>query len=113
MVDVDDLVPAILDAHVDLVSLEFARRGDEDLQLFKEYNPRFSLGLGVVDVKIQDVESPGFVADRIRRALEVVPPEKLVVNPDCGCLHLPRDIAFNKLCAMVEGARIVRSELMK
>ena len=107
------LFPAILDANVQLVSLEFARRGDEDLELFKEFNPKFSLGLGVVDVKIQDVESPGFVADRIRRALEVVPPEKLVVNPDCGCLHLPRDIAFNKLCAMVEGARLVRSELAK
>jgi 5-methyltetrahydropteroyltriglutamate--homocysteine methyltransferase len=53
------------------------------------------------------------VADRIRRALEVVPPGKLVVNPDCGCLHLPRDIAFNKLCAMVEGARLVRSELAR
>ena len=105
------LFPAILEANVDLVSLEFARRGDEDLQLFKEFSPRFSLGLGVVDVKIQDVESPGFVADRIRRALEVVPPEKLVVNPDCGCLHLPRDVAFNKLCAMVEGASLVRSEL--
>jgi 5-methyltetrahydropteroyltriglutamate--homocysteine methyltransferase len=107
------LFPAILEANVDLVSLEFARRGDEDLQLFKEYSPKFSLGLGVVDVKIQDVESPGFVADRIRRALEVVPPEKLVVNPDCGCIHLPRDVAFAKLCAMVEGARLVRDELTK
>jgi len=107
------LFPAILEANVHLVSLEFARRGDEDLELFKEFNPNFSLGLGVVDVKIQDVESPGFVADRIRRALQVVPPEKLVINPDCGCLHLPRDIAFNKLCAMVEGARLVRSELAK
>src|SRR5580765_395574 len=107
------LFPAILEANVQLVSLEFARRGDEDLELFKEFNPKFSLGLGVVDVKIQDVESPGFVADRIRRALEVVPPGKLVVNPDCGCLHLPRDIAFNKLCAMVEGARLVRYELAR
>jgi 5-methyltetrahydropteroyltriglutamate--homocysteine methyltransferase len=107
------LFPAILDAHVHTVSLEFARRGDEDLQLFKEFNPSFSLGLGVVDVKIQDVESAGFVADRIRRALEVVSPEKLVINPDCGCLHLPREVAFNKLCAMVEGARLVRNELSR
>ena len=105
------LFPAILEAHVHVVSLEFARRGDEDLQLFKEFNPTFSLGLGVVDVKTQDVESAGFVADRIRRALEVVPPERLVVNPDCGCVHLPRDVAFNKLCAMVEGTRLVRNEL--
>ena len=107
------LFPAILDAHVKVVSLEFARRGDEDLQLFKEFSPSFSLGLGVVDVKTQDIESAGFVADRIRRALEVVPPDKLLVNPDCGCVHLPRDVAFNKLCAMVEGARIVRNELTK
>jgi len=40
-----------------------------------------------------------------------VPPDKLGVNPDCGLLHLPRDVAFAKLCAMVEGTRIVRSEL--
>lgn len=107
------LFPAILDAKVNVVSLEFARRGDDDLQLFKEFTPAFSLGLGVVDVKTQDIESPGFVADRIRRALEVVPAERLVINPDCGCVHLPRDVAFNKLCAMVEGTRLVRGELKK
>ena len=107
------LFPGILEANVNLVSLEFARRGDEDLQLFKEYQPSFSLGLGVVDVKNQDIESPGFVADRIRRALEVLPPDRRVINPDCGCVHLPRDVAFNKLSAMVEGARIVRGELVR
>jgi 5-methyltetrahydropteroyltriglutamate--homocysteine methyltransferase len=96
---------------VQLVSLEFARRGDDDLQLFKEFAPPFALGLGVVDVKTHDVESAGFVADRIRRALEVVPPDRLIVTPDCGCVHLPREVAFSKLCAMVEGAGLVRSEL--
>jgi 5-methyltetrahydropteroyltriglutamate--homocysteine methyltransferase len=105
------LFPTILEARVKAVSLEFARRGDEDLQLFKEFNAPFSLGLGVVDVKSHDIESPGFVAERIRRALDIVPAERLVINPDCGCMHLPRDVAFNKLSAMVEGARLVRSEL--
>ena len=105
------LFPTILEARVKAVSLEFARRGDEDLQLFKEYDAPFSLGLGVVDVKSHDIESPGFVADRIRRALDIVPAERLVINPDCGCMHLPRDVAFNKLSAMVEGARLVRGEL--
>jgi 5-methyltetrahydropteroyltriglutamate--homocysteine methyltransferase len=105
------LFPAILDARVSLVSLEFARRGDDDLQLFKEFDPPFSLGLGVVDVKTQDIESAGFVADRIRRALEVVKPGRLVINPDCGLVHLSREIAFNKLSAMVQGARLVRGEL--
>ncbi len=105
------LFPTILDAHVHALSLEFARRGEEDIQLFKEYKAPFTLGLGVIDVKTQDVESPALVADRIRRALEVVPAERLVVNPDCGCVHLPRDVAFAKLSAMVEGARMVRAEL--
>jgi 5-methyltetrahydropteroyltriglutamate--homocysteine methyltransferase len=73
----------------------------------------FTLGLGVIDVKTQEIEPPALVADRIRRALEVVPAERLVINPDCGCVHLPRDVAFNKLVAMVEGTRIVRAELGK
>ena len=51
------------------------------------------------------------MADRIRRALDVVPAERLVINPDCGCVHLPREVAFSKLCAMVEGTRLVRQEL--
>ena len=107
------LFPTILEAKVHALSLEFARRGEEDLQLFKEFKAPFTLGLGVIDVKTQDVESPALVADRIRRALEVVPAERLVINPDCGCVHLPRDVAFAKLTAMVDGTKIVRAELGK
>jgi 5-methyltetrahydropteroyltriglutamate--homocysteine methyltransferase len=105
------LFPTILEAKVHALSLEFARRGEEDLQLFKEFKAPFTLGLGVIDVKTQDIESPALVADRIRRAMEVVPADRLVINPDCGCLHLPRDVAFAKLTAMVEGTKIVRGEL--
>lgn len=105
------LFPAILDARVHQLMLEFGRRGEDDVQLFKEFDPPCSLGLGVIDVKTHDVESPALVAERIRKALEIVPADRLSVNPDCGCLHLPRDIAFAKLCAMVEGTRIVRGEL--
>ena len=105
------LFPAILDARVQTLTLEFGRRGEDDVKLFKEFDPPFALGLGVIDVKTPDVESPAIVAERIRKALEIVPAERLQVNPDCGCLHLPRDVAFAKLCAMVEGTRIVRKEL--
>jgi 5-methyltetrahydropteroyltriglutamate--homocysteine methyltransferase len=105
------LFPRILQAKVHAVSLEFARRGEEDLQLFKEFDVPFALGFGVIDVKSQEVESPALVADRLRRALDVVPAERLVVNPDCGLVRLPREVAFNKLAAMVEGARTVRKEL--
>ncbi len=105
------LFPAILAARVQQLTLEFGRRGEDDVRLFQEFDPPFHLGLGVVDVKSHDVESPPVVAERIRTALAIVPAERLSVNPDCGCLHLPRDVAFAKLAAMVEGTRLVRREL--
>ncbi len=52
------------------------------------------------------------VAHRIRKALEYVQPEKLVIVPDCGFWATPRWIAQGKLHAMVEGTRIVRQELL-
>ena len=105
------LFPAILEAHVDQLTLEFARRGEEDVALFREFHPTFGIGLGVVDVKTHEVEAPAIVAERIRQALKLVPAERMSVNPDCGLMHVPRDVAFAKLCAMVEGTAIVRREL--
>ncbi len=105
------LFPAILDAKVQQLTLEFARRGGEDLDLFAEFAPPFELGVGVIDVKTHAVETPEIVAERIRKTLAVVPANRLFVLPDCGCFHLPRNIAFAKLCAMVEGTRMVRKEL--
>ena len=105
------LFPAIASAKVHAISLEFARRGDEDLQLFEQFKVPFMLGLGVVDVKSHDLESAGVVADRIRRALKILPAERLIINPDCGLVHLPREVAFAKLSAMVEGTRLVRQEI--
>ena len=54
---------------------------------------------------------PRIVAERIRRALAYVAPERLIVAPDCGLKYLPREVAFGKLQAMVAGAAIVRREL--
>jgi 5-methyltetrahydropteroyltriglutamate--homocysteine methyltransferase len=67
--------------------------------------------LGVLDLGSGEVETPDVVAERIRRALDVVPPATLVVAPDCGMKYLPRERAFGKLAAMVAGARLVRHEL--
>jgi 5-methyltetrahydropteroyltriglutamate--homocysteine methyltransferase len=107
------LFPAILGAKIHTVSMEFARRGEDDLQLFKEFNVPFSVGIGVIDVKTNELESASFVADRIRRAVEVIAPERLVITPDCGLVRLHREVAFGKLCAMVEGTKMVRQELGK
>jgi 5-methyltetrahydropteroyltriglutamate--homocysteine methyltransferase len=67
--------------------------------------------LGVSDLGDQEVESPATIADRIRSALEFIPPERLVLAPDCGMKYLPRAVAFGKLQALVAGARTVRAEL--
>ena len=67
--------------------------------------------LGVLDLGDLEVETPALVAERIRRALAYVSPERIIVAPDCGMKYLPREVAFAKLKAMVEGAAIVRREL--
>src|SRR5690348_8151429 len=67
--------------------------------------------LGVLNLGDEQVETPQVVADRIRSALRQIAPERLIVAPDCGMKYLPREVAFAKLQAMVDGARIVRGEL--
>jgi 5-methyltetrahydropteroyltriglutamate--homocysteine methyltransferase len=93
------------------VSLE-AAQPDLDPALLREL-PGKSIVLGVLDLGAVEVETPQQVAHRIRRALEVVPAERLVVAPDCGMKYLPRTRAYAKLQAMVEGAGLVRAELLR
>ncbi|HEX7054925.1 MAG TPA: uroporphyrinogen decarboxylase family protein [Burkholderiales bacterium] len=66
--------------------------------------------VGCIDLSDMKVETPQQVAERIRRALRYVPPQDVVVAPDCGMKYLPREIAFAKMCAMVEGARLLRRD---
>jgi 5-methyltetrahydropteroyltriglutamate--homocysteine methyltransferase len=73
--------------------------------------PSKTIILGVIDLSDMTIETPDTVAARIRRALPYVPAERIVVAPDCGMKYLPRAVAFGKMAAMVEGARIVRREL--
>lgn len=107
----DFLFPAVLDAEVGQIVLEFARKGYDDLRLLSRYGWDRGLGVGVIDVKTDAVETPQVVANRIRRALEVVEPGQLVVNPDCGLRHVSPEIARAKLRAMTQGAELVRAEI--
>ncbi len=91
------------------LSLEAAQPG-LDPALLRDV-PNKVIVLGVLDLGSREAETPEVVAERIRAALEVLPPERLVVAPDCGMKYLPRDLAFRKLEAMVAGARLVRDEL--
>ncbi len=65
--------------------------------------------LGVLDLSTHEVETAETVAARIRRALPFVSLDHLIVAPDCGLKYLPREVAFGKMQAMVEGARLVRA----
>jgi 5-methyltetrahydropteroyltriglutamate--homocysteine methyltransferase len=87
------------------VSLE-AAQPDLDPEVLRAL-PDKTILLGVLDLGSSDVETPEAVAERLRRALTVVEPERLVAAPDCGMKYLPRDRAFAKLQAMVAGARSV------
>ena len=91
------------------ISIE-AAQPDLDPEVLRDL-PSKMIVLGVLDLGSPEAETPEIVADRIRRALEVVGPDRLVVAPDCGMKYLPRDLAFRKLEAMVAGARIVRDDL--
>lgn len=107
----DFLFPAVLDLQVDQLLLEFARKGYDDLEVVARSGWDRKLGLGVIDVKSRRIESEELVEARIRRALEFLSPERIVVTPDCGLRHLPEEIARAKLSAMAAASRNVRTSL--
>jgi 5-methyltetrahydropteroyltriglutamate--homocysteine methyltransferase len=66
--------------------------------------------VGCLDLSDMNVETPEVVADRIRRALEHIQPEQVILAPDCGMKYLPREVAQGKLQAMVQAAKQLRRE---
>jgi 5-methyltetrahydropteroyltriglutamate--homocysteine methyltransferase len=94
---------------VDQISIE-AAQPNLDLSVLERLGDKTVI-LGVLNLGDSTVETPEIVAGRIRAALAHLPPERLVIAPDCGMKYLQRDIAFAKLAAMGEGTRLVRSEL--
>jgi 5-methyltetrahydropteroyltriglutamate--homocysteine methyltransferase len=84
--------------------LEFARRGYDELEVFRDLKASITLGVGVVDIKDNEVETAVDIANRIDRAVNVLGPERIQwVHPDCGFWMLPRSVADRKMRALVEG----------
>jgi 5-methyltetrahydropteroyltriglutamate--homocysteine methyltransferase len=81
-----------------------------DLAIARELAPKHVM-VGVIDLGTDAVETAAQVAERIRAALQHVPPERLVLAPDCGMKYLTRAAAFGKLQALADGAALVRREL--
>ncbi len=84
-----DLMPFLNGLQVDHLVLEFARRGYDELEAFKELNPSIGLGLGVVDIKDNLIESPDTIAKRLDIAEKTLGPGRVpFIHPDCGCWML-------------------------
>jgi 5-methyltetrahydropteroyltriglutamate--homocysteine methyltransferase len=99
----------LADAPVQQISIETAQSNLDCAVLAKLAGK--SIILGVLDLSTPTAESAETVAARIRRALPFLSADRLVIAPDCGMKYLPRDAAFGKMKAMVEGAKVVRAEL--
>ena len=84
--------------------LEFARRGYDELEVLSDLNPKIGLGIGVIDIKDNEVESPELIASRIEQITKVLGPERLhYVHPDCGFWMLQRSVVDRKMRALVQG----------
>ncbi len=103
------LYPHILEMRVDHLALEFKNTGDYNIvSIFKDYGDTRELGLGVLDVHSDVIETPEEIRDRLLEAARVLGPERLWANPDCGLRTRTWDVAFAKLRNLVEGARLAR-----
>ncbi|HKQ27672.1 MAG TPA: hypothetical protein VJT77_03665 [Burkholderiales bacterium] len=66
--------------------------------------------VGVIDLEDMTIETPQKVVQRAKRALEHLKPEDMILAPDCGMKYLPREVAYGKMKALVEGATLLRAE---
>ena len=104
-----NFLPELAASAVQQISIETAQSNLDCAVL--EKLPGKTIILGVLDLSTHEVETPEVVAARIRRGLAHIAPQQVIVAPDCGLKYLPREVAFGKMRAMVEGAGIVRAEL--
>lgn len=103
-----DLLPFLNRLDVDHYVLEFARRGQDELEVFRDLKEPIKLGVGVVDIKDNEVESADLVAARIDQAIRTLGADRIGwVHPDCGFWMLPRSVADRKMAALVAGCNLV------
>jgi 5-methyltetrahydropteroyltriglutamate--homocysteine methyltransferase len=89
---------------VDHLVLEMAHRPADDLVALKEVDPRIRLGIGVIDVKVNHIETPEEIARRLESAERALGPGRVGwIHPDCGFWMLRRSVADRKIEALVKG----------
>jgi len=105
------MFPAFLDLPVDEMHLEMASREFAELDLIAAVAERMDVAVGIIDVKSYYIETPEVVAARVRECLRFAPAERLSLAPDCGLSQTARWASRKKLKALVDGVKMVRSEL--
>jgi 5-methyltetrahydropteroyltriglutamate--homocysteine methyltransferase len=101
-------LPELAGCSCQQVSIETAQSGLDTAVLQKL--PGKKIMVGCIDLSDMTVETPQQIAARVKKALAFVPKENIVLAPDCGMKYLPREIAFGKMKAMVEAAKLLRAE---
>ena len=103
----DKLISYMNALHTDHVVLEFAHRGYDELEYFKDLRPEIGIGLGVVDIKSTVVETPELIAGRLEHATRVLGENRIrYIHPDCGFWMLKRSIANSKIQALTLGRNL-------
>jgi 5-methyltetrahydropteroyltriglutamate--homocysteine methyltransferase len=109
----DAIIGALAQMNVQRFAMEFATPDAGGIGVLKDFPEDKVLGLGVIDHTDVQVETPNVVVDRVERAMEFVPKERITLNPDCGFAPssgnpMDLDEAYLKLRAMCQGARLLR-----
>jgi 5-methyltetrahydropteroyltriglutamate--homocysteine methyltransferase len=106
-----DLIPFLNTLRADHLVLEFARRGYDELDVFRDLDQKIGLGIGVIDIKDNEVESPELIAARIERIVKAVGDRLRYVHPDCGFWMLQRSVVDRKIRALVQGRDLFEGRL--
>ena len=101
----NDIIEAIVDMDADVLAIEGTRSGMRILEAFQRCRYPRDVGPGVFDIHSPRVPSPEEIEARLRRAEQVLPPEHLWVNPDCGLKTRGWEEVRPSLVAMVAAAR--------
>jgi 5-methyltetrahydropteroyltriglutamate--homocysteine methyltransferase len=98
------LINFLNELHVDHLVLELAHRPADDLDALAQVDPRIKMGVGVIDVKVNQVESPDQIASKLEKIEAVLGAGRLAyIHPDCGFWMLKRSVADRKVENLVLG----------
>lgn len=104
------LFPSVCQVAVNQLALEFASRELAEIELLAQLPDHIDVAVGLVDVKNTWVEPVELIVSRIEKTLEILPPERVSITPDCGFSQTPRHVAIAKSANMAKAVAIVRQK---